>query len=328
MVFGNVAANFIAMKDLLTGNFREAIAEVNANAKAFGDELKEIWGKKGEEAGTKLGEGVKKGILKSKPAPADLDFIESFGQAMQKVIDKAPTLGEALKHVNDKQTVFFSTFKKGTDEYKKELDEAQKKMEAFAKKIDEVSKAGGKALAEGIGNGFTDLVKEIHKGTVSLAESFAILGKSIFKSMVIATGQVLIQEGAADFARAIAALISGVGAGAAPGLFAAGAELTAAGGTIVGIGEAALAEGGIVDRPTHALIGEGGEAEAVIPLSKLAEMGYGGGMKLEGGIHLHIHTPNASDARRPGFAKDAGHSILSALDAEQRRQGIRKKRGG
>ena len=37
-----------------------------------------------------------------------------------------------------------------------------------------------------------------------------------------------------------------------------------------------LATGGIVTRPTTALIGEGGEPEAVIPLSKAKSMGFGG----------------------------------------------------
>ena len=37
-----------------------------------------------------------------------------------------------------------------------------------------------------------------------------------------------------------------------------------------------LAEGGIVTKPTTALIGEGGEPEAVIPLSKLDEVTGGG----------------------------------------------------
>jgi hypothetical protein len=40
-------------------------------------------------------------------------------------------------------------------------------------------------------------------------------------------------------------------------------------------GLATLSEGGIVTRPTFSLIGEGGEAEAVIPLSKLGGMGGG-----------------------------------------------------
>ena len=39
---------------------------------------------------------------------------------------------------------------------------------------------------------------------------------------------------------------------------------------------AKLATGGIVTRPTTALIGEGGEPEAVVPLSKAQSMGFGG----------------------------------------------------
>ena len=42
-----------------------------------------------------------------------------------------------------------------------------------------------------------------------------------------------------------------------------------------------LAQGGIVTRPTLAMIGEGGESEAVIPLSKLGSMGAGG-------VHIHL----------------------------------------
>jgi hypothetical protein len=44
-----------------------------------------------------------------------------------------------------------------------------------------------------------------------------------------------------------------------------------------GIGRiAGLAEGGIVTKPTLAMVGEGGEPEAVIPLSKMGQMGGGG----------------------------------------------------
>ena len=38
-----------------------------------------------------------------------------------------------------------------------------------------------------------------------------------------------------------------------------------------------LADGGIVTGPTLAMIGEGREPEAVIPLSKMGSMGFGGG---------------------------------------------------
>lgn len=53
----------------------------------------------------------------------------------------------------------------------------------------------------------------------------------------------------------------------------------------------ALAKGGIVTRPTLAMIGEGGESEAVIPLSKLGSVG-GGGSPV-----INIHWSGAVDER-------------------------------
>jgi len=50
-----------------------------------------------------------------------------------------------------------------------------------------------------------------------------------------------------------------------------------------------LAEGGIVTSPTIAMIAEGGEPEAVIPLSKLGSMGFGGG----GGGNITINVTSA-----------------------------------
>ena len=43
----------------------------------------------------------------------------------------------------------------------------------------------------------------------------------------------------------------------------------------------ALAEGGIVTGPTLAMIGEGGESEAVVPLSKLGTMINSGSTQVE-----------------------------------------------
>jgi hypothetical protein len=50
-----------------------------------------------------------------------------------------------------------------------------------------------------------------------------------------------------------------------------------------------LAEGGIVTSPTLAMIGEGGEPEAVIPLSKLGSMGSGGG-----GTNITVNVTSAN----------------------------------
>lgn len=53
-----------------------------------------------------------------------------------------------------------------------------------------------------------------------------------------------------------------------------------------GKGLLGLADGGLVTRPTLAMIGEGGEPEAVIPLSKLRGMGGGITININGGNYL------------------------------------------
>lgn len=51
----------------------------------------------------------------------------------------------------------------------------------------------------------------------------------------------------------------------------------------------ALAEGGIVTGPTLAILGDNrSRKEAVVPLERAGEMGFGGG---SGGVHLHFHAP-------------------------------------
>jgi SLT domain-containing protein len=65
-----------------------------------------------------------------------------------------------------------------------------------------------------------------------------------------------------------------------------------------GIGKiAGLADGGIVTKPTLAMVGEGGEPEAVIPLSKMGQMG-GGGVNIT--INTGVGDPEAiaRDIRR------------------------------
>jgi hypothetical protein len=82
-----------------------------------------------------------------------------------------------------------------------------------------------------------------------------------------------------------------------------------------------LATGGIVTAPTPALIGEGGEPEAVVPLSKAGEMGFGGG-----GDHYHLHASfpgvrNKSDAK--GVTRTAAREFLAVSNSTKYRQGQR-----
>jgi len=68
-----------------------------------------------------------------------------------------------------------------------------------------------------------------------------------------------------------------------------------------------LAEGGIVTRPTLAMIGEGGQSEAVIPLDKLGKMGGGD-------IIINVTGGIATSA-------EIGESVVNALRAYSRSAG-------
>jgi hypothetical protein len=71
-----------------------------------------------------------------------------------------------------------------------------------------------------------------------------------------------------------------------------------------------LAQGGIVTGPTIAMIGEGREPEAIIPLSKLASMGFGGG-----GANITVNVssadPNAVVAALQQYIRDRGALPIS-----------------
>jgi len=68
-----------------------------------------------------------------------------------------------------------------------------------------------------------------------------------------------------------------------------------------------LAEGGIVTRPTLAMIGEGGQSEAVIPLDKLGKMGGGN-------ITVNVTGGLATSA-------DIGRAVVNAIKAMNRVDG-------
>jgi hypothetical protein len=65
-----------------------------------------------------------------------------------------------------------------------------------------------------------------------------------------------------------------------------------------------LAEGGIVTSPTIAMIGEGREPEAVIPLSKLGSMGFGGGANIT--VNVNGGDPNSIVRALQQYVRQSG----------------------
>jgi hypothetical protein len=77
-------------------------------------------------------------------------------------------------------------------------------------------------------------------------------------------------------------------------------------------GLATFATGGIVNKPTIGLVGEGGESEAIIPLSKLGDMVGGKG---ETNIYLTVTAGMGTNGAQ------VGQEIVNELIAWQRRNG-------
>jgi len=65
-----------------------------------------------------------------------------------------------------------------------------------------------------------------------------------------------------------------------------------------------LAEGGIVTSPTLAMIGEGNGPEAVIPLSKLGSMGFGGGANIT--VNVNGGDPNSIVRALQQYVRQSG----------------------
>lgn len=85
------------------------------------------------------------------------------------------------------------------------------------------------------------------------------------------------------------------------------ATFGAVGNALSSVGNAlGFAEGGIVSRPTYALIGEGNEPEAVMPLSQLRQFAGAGG----GGITVNI---NGGYYLSEDVARDLGEKIVDLL---------------
>ena len=120
-------------------------------------------------------------------------------------------------------------------------------------------------------------------GAIMVGEaSFKDLGNFMlgqFANLLSQLGKMFIEYGLAlkGFQLATITMQPGLAIAAGVALMAAGGAIKAHMAKMAEGGIPALAEGGIVTGPTLALIGEGRESEAVIPLSKLNTMMQGGG---------------------------------------------------
>lgn len=176
--------------------------------------------------------------------------------------------------------------------------------------------AFGKALLTEIGPAMLDIYTGIiNTITDTLAGAFKAIGKNLAKDLVsgFTTGDFGVLGLLADWAKKISptgwfeSLFDFIfGGGELPAVppGVSGSTTSSGGG---GGGPVRLARGGIVTKPTFAMIGEGGESEAVIPLSRLGKIG--------GGDTYNITVNGAVDP------VSTARQIRQILEQDQRRLG-------
>ena len=148
----------------------------------------------------------------------------------------------------------------------------------------------GKAI-DGIKAGFLiwwGVVKFVFNAVKTGFGELANLGKAIFDGIGgafkgVINAVIATLEGGLNFAiKGLNTILDGIDKAAGPWVNF---------GEIPSVKLPRLAEGGIVTSPTLAMIGEGNGPEAVIPLSKLGSMGFGGGASIT--VNVNGGDPNS-----------------------------------
>ena len=195
------------------------------------------------------------------------------------------------------------------------IDQTTKSLNDLEQRAVQVSQGIGNA----IGNSLVDGLQNLVTGASSVKEVFANMLQSLADILAKVAKEMIAQYIAIGVARLFAG-IAGAGAGSG-GEFAGVPNSTLDSvlpdtSALADIAAATpLASGGYVNKPTNALIGEGGEPEYVIPQSKMRESmtrfnagargsavipgkgnggGYGGSMSSAGGTVVNYNGPTLS----------------------------------
>jgi hypothetical protein len=114
---------------------------------------------------------------------------------------------------------------------------------------------------------WTSMIQGMVEGNFSLTQSLKSLGKGVASSYLSTIASGLMAHGAKSTTDGAALAAKGL-PGSAKAM-SMGAEMMGSAVAMKKLSQAYLAQGGVVSKPTLAMIGEGGQSEAVIPLDKL-----------------------------------------------------------
>ena len=256
----------------------EVVTEIKKDLGLFKEETEETT----DSLGT-LGDVVEEVEEKTNKGTKALTEYQKAMQRINAISDQRAKMKAAFG--GDINTTDFEDFESTEPtEADEHVEQFEKVREGYAK-----TKLAAMDLADAINKLMRDMaistivgMSEI-VGAIAVGEaSFNDLGNFVigqFASMLQQLGKLFIEYGVGLLAFQTATFTMNpalaIAAGAA--LVAIGSGISAHMNAMAEGGIPALAEGGIVTGPTLALIGEGRESEAVIPLSKLNTMMQGGG---------------------------------------------------
>lgn len=228
------------------------------------------------------------------------------------------SIKENMKFVDDLIEQATVKEQKRADQEKANLEEANRLLAEKDQALRNVAGTMASVQANEMQTFFTSL----KEGTATAQQGLEAMGRGFLKGMVSALGDVLIQKGAAYNFEALAALVSGVGAAAAPGLFSAGALLTGAGGGMKAVA-AGLKEGGVTiagSTTTDTIPAMLRKNEAVVPLDDpraQRKLGALGGLQVGS---FQVVLPNVRDSK--GFSSQStALTMLKQLQRVQARTG-------
>ncbi len=187
----------------------------------------------------------------------------------------------------------FSAFKLGAKEAREEYEDLEKVVKETPQWMDTARSAYNVAT-----DGIMTFVDTVTQGTASLKDAFSSLVRDLLRQLQrLAMNRLFTQLASTIFSNT--SQTSGSGTSATAGAGAASDSASVYG----------MAEGGIVTRPTLAMIGEAGP-EAVVPLDK-----YGSGT---GGVtigNVNVVAPEGSDP------SEFGKAVAAAVSKELRYSG-------
>lgn len=218
-----------------------------------------------------------------------------------------------VEHLNQKQAA-----------YRAHLEGNRNLMEVYDQMQREANRTTADYMAEGyrtVYYGLSNALTNVITGAKNAGEAFKELGMQLIQMVVkwqiqrrlaavmsksleaaqMASSTAMAAATAAAWAPA-AAMVAAATFGASTASAAAG--LTALSTMSRALSVPMLAEGGIVSKPTLAMIGEGGESEAVIPLSKLGQVS---------GANVQVNVINQTGAPVQATSKqytDGGKMIV------------------